>query len=306
MSATLRVGNLQKFYGSVHAVRGISFEAQAGQILGLLGPNGAGKTTTLECIIGLRQADAGEIFIDNLDARRAPRAVKEKIGVALQNTALPDKITPREALKLFAGFYRNPADTRELISRFSLEEMADARFETLSGGQKQRLAVALALVNNPSILFLDEPTAALDPQSRRDLHDAIRTLRDQGKTVILTTHYIEEAQQLCDRVEIIDHGQIIASGRPDELVAGSLKSPQVILTTSRPIDLSRLPQLAGASEPRVNESTLAMQSTEPGRTVIELIKWLESDSGNELRDLHIQKPTLEDVFIEKTGRRLRD
>lgn len=306
MSATLRVGNLQKSYGIVHAVRGLSFEAHAGQILGLLGPNGAGKTTTLECIIGLRQADAGEIFIDNLDARRAPRAVKEKIGVALQNTALPDKITPREALKLFASFYRNPAGTRELISRFSLDEKADARFETLSGGQKQRLAVALALVNNPSILFLDEPTSALDPQSRRGLHDAIRALRDQGKTIVLTTHYIEEAQQLCDRVEIIDHGQIIASGRPDELVAASRMSPQVILTTSRPIDLSRLPQLAGASQPRVNETTLAMQSTQPGRTVIDLIKWLESDSGNELQDLHIQKPTLEDVFIEKTGRRLRD
>lgn len=306
MSATLRVGNLQKSYGKVQAVRGISFEAHAGQILGLLGPNGAGKTTTLECIIGLRQADSGEIFIDNLDARRTPQAVKQRIGVALQNTALPDKITPREAIKLFASFYRNPAHTEQLISRFSLEEKADARFETLSGGQKQRLAVALALVNNPSILFLDEPTSALDPQSRRDLHDAILTLRDQGKTIILTTHYIEEAQQLCDRVEIIDHGQIIASGKPEDLVAASQVSPQVILTTSRPIDLSRLPQLAGASQPRVNQTTLALQSTQPGRTVIDLIKWLESDPGNELQDLHIQKPTLEDVFIEKTGRRLRD
>lgn len=306
MSAALRIDNLQKSYGSVQAVRGVSFEVKAGEILGLLGPNGAGKTTTLECIIGLREPDGGTILINGLDVRKRSREVKEWIGVALQNTALPDKITPREALRLFAGFYKAPARVNDLIERFSLSDKIDAKFETLSGGQKQRLAVALALVNDPAILFLDEPTAALDPQSRRGLHDAIRSLREAGKTVILTTHYIEEAEQLCDRVEIIDHGRIIASGKPVDLIAAGHSSPKVTFTTARPIPKERLQAFSGAQATITEAATVTLQTAQPGRTIIELVKWLEADPDNELIDLRIHKPSLEDIFIEKTGRTLRD
>src|SRR3954468_23320750 len=199
MDIALSVRDLVKSYGPVQAVRGLSFEVRAGEIFGLLGPNGAGKTTTLECTIGLRAADSGSISLVGVDALRYPRRVKQRIGVALQATALPDKVTPREALRLFASFYRNPVPIDELVRRFSLGEKADARFETLSGGQKQRLAIALAMINDPDVLFLDEPTAGLDPQSRRELHEVIRQTRAAGETVVLTRHSIEGAGRVCDR-----------------------------------------------------------------------------------------------------------
>src|SRR5712672_729307 len=230
MALALSVQHLKKSYGALHAVRDLSFEVCTGEIYGLLGPNGAGKTSTIECIIGLRTPDAGSVTVCNLDALRHPRHVKQRIGVALQATALPDKISPREALKLFASFYRHSLNPDDLIQRFSLSEKANAKFETLSGGQKQRLAIALAVINDPDVLFLDEPTAGLDPQARRELHDVIRHMRASGKTVVLTTHYIEEAQQLCDRLAVIDHGRIIASGTPAQLVAAAKSPPHVTFT----------------------------------------------------------------------------
>jgi ABC-2 type transport system ATP-binding protein len=302
----LLVQDLQKSYGAVHAVRGISFDARPGEIFGLLGPNGAGKTTTLECIIGLRTPDAGSVNLCGIDALRYPRQVKQRIGVALQATALVDQITPREALRLFGSFYRDPVRPDHLIERFSLSEKADARFDTLSGGQKQRLAIALALVNNPDVLFLDEPTAGLDPQSRRELHEVIKQIRAAGKTVILTTHYIEEAQQLCDRLAVVDYGQIIARGTPAELVASAKAPPHVSVTTTQPLDSARLQTLTAVSGTKITDHTATLHTPHPGQTIIDLVNLLQSDPQNELVELAIHKPSLEDVFIELTGRSIRD
>src|SRR5688500_14832969 len=219
MPAALRVENLQKSYGRNKAVNGITLEMGRKEIYGLLGPNGAGKTSTIECIVGLRSYDLGKVEIGGLDTLKYPRQVKEKLGVQLQETALHDKITPIEALRLFASFYESPAEPRQILKQFSLEDTARARYETLSSGQKQRLAVALAMINRPMIVLLDEPTAGLDPQSRRELQKIIRALRDEGRTVLITTHHIDEAELLCDRVGIIDRGRLIAEGTPEDLVA---------------------------------------------------------------------------------------
>ncbi len=225
------VRDLKKRYDSVEAARGVSFEILDGEIFGLIGPNGAGKTTTLECVIGLREPDEGAIEVCGIDARRQPRAVKEKIGAALQTTALQEKITPREALSLFGAFYRHRAEPAALLERFSLLDKADEPFDTLSGGQRQRLALALAFVNKPELVFLDEPTAGLDPHARRELHGEIAKMKDEGHTVLLTTHYLNEAEALCDRIAIIDHGRIIVTGTPQEIIARSSAAPSVRLTT---------------------------------------------------------------------------
>jgi ABC-2 type transport system ATP-binding protein len=305
MPPALAVADLSKSYGPVRAVAGVSFDIAPAEIFGLLGPNGAGKTTTVECAVGLRSPDAGRITVAGLDARRRPRQVKQRIGVALQSTMLPDKITPREALSLFASFYPLAASPDDLLERFSLSEKAKAKFETLSAGQRQRLAVALAMISRPEVIVLDEPTAGLDPQSRRQLHEVIREAKSDGKAVLLTTHYIDEAQHLCDRIAIIDHGKVIAAGRPDELVARAKSPPHVTVTTTRPLAEERLRGLPGVTGVKLEGATATIHTTAATRTVVELVRLVEAD-GNELVDLHIRKPSLEDVFIELTGRALRD
>ncbi len=305
MAAKVKVTELVKNYGEIKAVRGVSFEIAEGEIFGLLGPNGAGKTTTLECVIGLRDADAGAIEVCGFDICKQPGEVKQRIGAQLQATALQDKITVREALELFGSFYQRRAKTDELLAKFALTEKADARFETLSGGQKQRLAVALSLVNDPELLFLDEPSAALDAQARRELHETIKQLRREKRTVLLTTHYIEEAEQLCDRVAIIDHGQIIASGAPRDLMAKSKGLSRITLATAKPLDVERLKTLASVAAVEMNGQGCVLRSAKVSETVIAAVKFLEAEQ-NELLDLHIQKPSLEDVFIELTGRRIRE
>ena len=305
MALKIVVRDLKKSYGPYEAVRGVSFEVGEGEIVGLLGPNGAGKTTTLECVIGLRRPDAGTIQLCGIDALADPEKVKELIGAQLQATALQDKITPREALRLFGAFYAKSARVGDLIDRFSLGEKADASFDSLSGGQKQRLALALAFVNDPQVLFLDEPTTGLDPQSRRELHGSIEKMRGEGRTVLLTTHYIEEAQQLCDRIAIIDHGRIIATGTPDELMASAKTLPCISLQASKPIEVKRVENLPGVQSVKWNVDRGEMKTNHVSRTVIELVKMIEAE-GNELVDLQIRKPSLEDVFIELTGSSLRD
>lgn len=231
---TVIVRNLRKRYSKIVAVDGVSFAIQAGEIFGLLGPNGAGKTTTIECLTGLREPDEGELAVCGIDARRDPAAAKQKIGVALQTTALPEKITPREALELFGSFYRERAGAAELIERFALAEKADAPFDTLSGGQRQKLALALAFVNRPALVLLDEPTTGLDARARRELHAEIVRMKRDGFTVLLTTHDLREAEALCDRVAIIHRGTIVATGTPRELIAqekkGSLEDVFLELT----------------------------------------------------------------------------
>jgi len=305
MAAKVQVSQLRKNYGTVEAVKDVSFSIADGEIFGLLGPNGAGKTTTLECMLGLRDADGGSIEICGVDIRKDASAAKQRIGAALQQTQLQDKITPREALILFASFYKKSVNPDTLLNQFSLSEKAHVFFDTLSGGQKQRLALALALVNDPEFLLLDEPTAALDPQSRRELHDVIRAMRTNGKTVLITTHYIEEAEQLCDRIAIIDHGRVIASGTPAQLIAQSKAGPRVLVQTAKPLDSERAARIASVTAVENKDGRLALSTPRVGETVIELVKWIEAEQ-NELVDLQVLKPTLEDVFIELTGRRLRD
>jgi len=302
----VQVRNLRKRYGDVSAIEDVSFEINGGEIFGLLGPNGAGKTSTLECIIGLRVPDGGSVEVCGLDALRQSREVKQRIGAQLQATALHDKITPREALRMFAAFYRDAAGVEPLIERFSLKEKADARFETLSGGQKQRLGLALAFVNEPRVVFLDEPTSGLDPQSRRELHQLILQMRSEGRSVLLTTHYIEEAQTLCDRIAIVDHGKVIATGTPAELVAESRALPRLSFRAAQPVaesDLRALPSVRDVAAD--SASAYRLRTTSTTRGILELVRLLEAQK-NELLDLQVQKPSLEDVFIELTGTSLRE
>ncbi|RMG56303.1 MAG: ABC transporter ATP-binding protein [Acidobacteria bacterium] len=300
-SPAVLVEDLWKRYGDVEAVRGVSFTVRRGEIFGLLGPNGAGKTTTVEIIEGMRRPDSGQVRVWGYDPLAQADHVKRHIGVALQSTALPDKIKVREALKLFASFYPRRIPVGELLQLVALQEKAESIFDTLSGGQQQRLAVALALVNDPDVIILDEPTAGLDPQARRELHEVIDQMRARGKTIILTTHYIEEAEKLCDRVAIIDRGKIIALDTPRRLIARSRGRSRIEFRTAAPIDVGALRQIPFVQKAAQNEEEYTVWTVDVPRTVVELIKWLESEN-HELLDLHVTRPTLEDVFIELTGR----
>jgi ABC-2 type transport system ATP-binding protein len=300
MSSKVIVRDLHKHYGDIHAADGVSFDIRDGEIFGLLGPNGSGKTTTLECVIGLRQPDAGEIEVCGVDARRRPQVVKQKIGAVLQTIALQDKITPREALSLFASFYRDTATPAHLLKRFALDDKADAHFDTLSGGQRQRLAVALAFVNKPELIFLDEPTTGLDAQSRRELHSEIVQMKRDGHTVLLTTHYIDEAEQLCDRIAIIDRGRIIASGPPRSLIAQSSAVQSVALTPSRPLEPGWLSSVPGIQDLVCGEAKVTFHTAISSQSVAGLMRVLD-EHDIELTELQVRKATLEDVFIALTS-----
>jgi ABC-2 type transport system ATP-binding protein len=300
MPSKVVVRDLKKHYGGIEAARGVSFDIAEGEIFGLLGPNGAGKTTTVECIIGLREPDAGTVEVCGIDARTRPREVKQKIGAALQTTELQDKITPREALGLFGAFYRIHARPGELLERFGLTDKADAPFDSLSSGQRQRLALALAFVNDPELVFLDEPTTGLDAQSRRDLHAKILQMKQDGHTVLLTTHYMDEAESLCDRIAVIDKGRIVASGRTHELIAASCAPPHVSVTTSRPLDVAGFGRIDGISDIEANGATVTFRAPDPNQAVADLVKVLDVQAAT-IVELHVQKASLEDVFLELTG-----
>jgi len=305
MPAKVVVRDLEKRYGGIEAAAGISFEIQDGEIFGLLGPNGAGKTTTVECIIGLREPDAGSIEVCGIDARRRPRDVKQKIGAALQTTALQDQITPREALALFGSFYRERSTPTQLLERFGLVDKADAPFDTLSAGQRQRLALALAFVNKPELVFLDEPTTGLDAQSRRDLHEEILRMKREGHTVVLTTHYMEEAETLCDRVAVIHKGHIVATGATGELVASSTAPPSIVVTTARALEPAMLANVSGISGASCEGRTARCHAANINAAIAGLIALLDAQQ-NELIELHVQKASLEDVFLELTGSPMTD
>jgi len=300
-AARVAVRDLTKRYGAVEAVRSVSFEVADGEIFGLLGPNGAGKTTTLECILGLRRPDAGAVTLDGVDALAHPEQAKQRVGAQLQAGTLQDKITPRQALRLFAAFYREPAAVDNLIARFALAAKADAPFESLSSGQRQRLFLALALVNNPRLLVLDEPTAGLDPLARRELHRIIVDLRASGRTVLLSTHDLEEARQLCDRIGVLHEGRLIAVARPAELVAAADAPPKLAVKTARPLPPERVKSWPGVTRCEIQDGGWLIGTTDITRTIIALGRELESE-GNELLDLQIHRPSLEDAFIELTGR----
>lgn len=305
--AAIRVQGLRKLYGDFEAVRGIGFDVAAGEVFGLLGPNGAGKTTTVEILEGLRQRSAGEVSVLGFDPEKETSAVKDRIGVALQSTNLPEKMKVHEAAELFAAFYTRSVAVDELLKKLQIWDKRNAFYSTLSGGQKQRLALALALVNDPELVFLDEPTTGLDPQVRLEIHTLISRLKEQRKTVLLTTHYIEEAERLCDRVAIIDEGRIVALGSPRELQERVLGHARVEVTTLQPMP-ELLPEAwqgevaAALSDGR---KKLSAAAAKPARIVVDLVKWLES-AQVEIEDLHIRRPTLEDVFLELTGKSLRE
>jgi len=301
----IQVEGLYKNYGAVTALRGVSFSVEEGEVFGLLGPNGAGKTTSVEILEGMRTPDRGLARVCGLDPEKSGSRFKEMIGAVLQSTSLPAKIRVKEAIDLFANFYRVRANTNDLLKRFQLDEKRDAFYSQLSGGQKQRLALAMALVNDPQVLFFDEPTSGLDPQVRREIYDIVEELKREKKTIVMTTHYIEEAERLCDRVAIIDHGQVIALGSPRELKARSGDKTRVEVRLARPDSPETLKNLDGVTECREVNGTYLLQAQRPPQAIVSLVKYLEVQ-GNELLGLEISTPSLEDVFIELTGRRLRD
>jgi ABC-2 type transport system ATP-binding protein len=305
--AVISVQALQKSYAAVEAVKGIDFEVLSGEVFGLLGPNGAGKTTTVEILEGLRPRTGGEARVLGFDPERQKQQLKDRIGVCLQATNLPEKIRVQEALELFASFYTRRVSSEQLLKRLQLWEKRNAFYGTLSGGQKQRLAIGLALINDPQLLFLDEPTTGLDPQIRLEMHLLIEELRAEKRTVVLTTHYIEEAERLCNRVAIIDEGKIVAMGTPMELQQKSRGQSRIQILCGQPLAVGQLPQWPDALESSLNQDgrLLTVYSSRPARTLFEIMKWLDQH-GVQLEDVHLKRPTLEDVFVELTGKRLRD
>ncbi|MDY6878003.1 MAG: ABC transporter ATP-binding protein [Chloroflexota bacterium] len=318
----ITIDNLHKHYGDpsagpsassgqssgrgVKAVDGISFEVQEGEIFGFLGPNGAGKTTTIEIIEGYRKPDSGSVTALGLDPHRDGCELKERIGIMLQETALYPDLRVGELLRLFASYYHDPADPDALLEMIGLREKRQAFVRELSGGQRQRLAFILTLINDPELLFLDEPTAGLDPQSRRATWEWIRRGREEGKAVFLTTHYIEEAETLCDRVAIIDNGKIIALDTPERLVAGLEAEHRIAFVADGSTDAARLEGIPGVGKAlQAGGGECVLYVREPQPVLRELMALAERE-GLILRNLQVEGATLEDVFIRLTGRRIRE
>ncbi len=300
----IQVQGLRKSYGDLEAVRGLDFEVRQGEVFGLLGPNGAGKTTTVEILEGLRPRTAGDVKVLGYDPGVNVIELKDRIGVCLQATNLPDKITVLEAVELFRSFYSKATDPKRLLERLQLWEKRNAFYSTLSGGQKQRVALALALVNEPQLLFLDEPTTGLDPQVRLEIHNLIQEQRNSKTSILLTTHYIEEAERLCDRVAIVDAGKIIEIGTPREIQQRVLGDSILELTTASDLP-AEIPAFTQQTRASVHGRTITILSSKPARTLVDAVKWIES-SGLEIEDVRLKHPTLEDVFIELTGKKLRE
>ena len=300
----IHVDAIRKRYGGTLAVDDVSFDVQPGEIFGLIGPNGAGKTTTMECVEGLRTPDRGAISVLGLDPTRRAYALQERIGVQLQEAHLQKRIKVREAVALWASLYRKPVDGDRLIDQLGLGEKRNAWFMTLSGGQKQRLFIALALINDPELLFLDELTTGLDPQARRAIWDLVRGIRQRGKTVFLTTHLMEEAERLCDRVAIIDHGRIIDIGTPAELVRRHCPERTVTVVTAdsrAPERFRAIPQVQSVSGEGV-QLTIRGQGDDLVTHVIHCL----AEHRIRVIDFRTELPTLEDVFLKLTGHLIRD
>jgi ABC-2 type transport system ATP-binding protein len=307
VSQPIEVEGLKKSYATLPAVKGIDFEVRAGEVFGLLGPNGAGKTTTIEILEGLRTRTGGRVSVLGYDPEVQTAQVKDRVGVCLQATNLQEKMKVSEAMELFASFYTRTTDAAALLDRLQLREKRDALYGKLSGGQKQRLALALALLNDPQVLFLDEPSAGLDPQARLEIHELVQTLRREQRTILLTTHYIEEAEKLCDRVAIVDEGRIIALGTPREIQERTLAFSTIEIECSSPVCDGALPAWGEAEKITIDErrTTITASTRKPARMVVDMVKWLD-ERGIELSDIRIRRPSLEDAFIELTGKSLRE
>ncbi|MCD4684563.1 MAG: ABC transporter ATP-binding protein [Anaerolineae bacterium] len=299
------VSALRKVYHGVPAVDGISFQVQEGEVFGLLGPNGAGKTTTVECIEGLRVPDGGTITVLEHTHIGNANGIKEKIGIQLQATGLYPLHTVAELLALFGAFYKRALPPDDLIKLVSLEEKRNTRSKDLSGGQRQRLSLALALVNDPDLIFLDEPTTGLDPQSRRQIWQIVADLQRRGKTVMLTTHYMEEAQTLCDRVAVMDQGTIIALDSPHDLIATHFETTAIEFEDKNSAPMDLLGGLAGVKEAKRDGGLVTLYSADTPRTMEGLLAAARDDKLH-FDDLRVRSATLEDVFLKLTGRRIRD
>jgi ABC-2 type transport system ATP-binding protein len=301
----MRVSNLTKYYGEVHAVDGISFTIPRASVFTILGPNGAGKTTTLEILEGIREPDAGEIEVFGMQLKKVTRAVKERMGVLLQDGNFEPYLRVKEVAHLFASFFKQALPVDEILAKVALKDKANAYAKTLSGGQKQRLAVGVALVNDPELIFLDEPTTGLDPQARRNMWSIMTDLKAQGKTIILTTHYMEEAEALSDHVCIMDHGVIIAEGSPRELAAG-LGQETIIEFTAGELGEEGLTPLANCCKAVRKDGELVTVETEDlVNTMEHMLAWAK-ERGVLLKNMAVRQPNLEDVFLSLTGRRLRE
>ncbi len=306
--AALSVRGLRKTYADVVAVNGVDLDVHAGECFGLLGPNGAGKTTTIEICEGLTEPDSGQVEVLGLDWRSHAPELRQRLGIQLQETQLAEKLTVSETIRLFRSFFRGGPDVDEVIALVQLEEKSRSRVGGLSGGQKQRLALACALVGDPELIFLDEPTTGLDPQARRQLWDLIDRFKSAGRTILMTTHYMDEAEKLCDRVAIMDRGKLIALGTPRELIA-SMGVEHVVEFSAggpgRPLDIDALGGLKGVRNIQSEDGAVTMQATELHKAVPALLDELERQ-GAPLTELRTHSATLEDVFVSLTGRHLRD
>ena len=305
VSTAIRVADLRKSYGDVRAVDGVSFDVGSGEVFGLLGPNGAGKTTTVEMLEGLRKPDGGSLEVLGIDPVRDADALKQRIGVALQTAALYPRLTVVEIIDLFRSFYKTTLPTQQLVESFGLDERKGAQSRELSGGQRQRLAVALALVNDPELVFLDEPTTGLDPAARRALWDVVRDLRDKGKTVLLTTHYMDEAEVLCDRIAIMDHGRILEFGTVEELITKHFHERAVHLDHNDALGAEDLGSLPAVHSVAGDADEVVLYTSDVPATIAGLLALAEA-RGTEAANLGIRRASLEDVFLALTGRALRD
>lgn len=296
---------LYKHYGEIRAVDGLSFEVEEGEIFGMLGPNGAGKSTTVEIVEGIREMDSGVVRVLGLDPRTDSSRLRNIIGIQLQSTSLYPRLNVLEHLNMFGQLYERSRDPQEIIDVVGLRERVSGLAKDLSGGQQQRLSVGLALINDPEVVFLDEPTTGMDPQARLHLWDVVNGMRDRGKTVLLTTHYMEEAEHLCDRVAIVDHGKIIALDRPRRLIAEHFSESTITFESDGEPDLDGMRRLPAVTSAASNDGTVELFSADISSTIGAL---LEYAAENEIRiaDLHVRRATLEDVFLKLTGRGIRD
>lgn len=306
-STIIEVNNLVKHYGSIKAVDGISFTVNQGEVFGMLGPNGAGKSTTVEIIEGLRTRDSGSVSVLGLDVDRVPVAIKQRIGVQLQAPSIMPLLTIEETLKLFAGFYQRSFPVDYVIDLLALQDSRRVLVKNLSGGQQQRLSVAMALINDPDVAFLDEPTTGLDPQARRGLWTVIESMRDKGKTIFLTTHYMEEAERLCGRVAIVDMGKIIAMESPQELVRDYFKESAIEFGMNPPPPLAVLQGFASTTNVIVDGDEAILYSSNIPATMSALLQYAgEQGLTEKLKELHVRSATLEDVFLKLTGKKIRE
>ncbi len=306
MSTVIEVQSLRKTYGTTIAVDEVSFEVQEGEIFGMVGPNGAGKTTTIECLEGLRKPDRGVVRVLGVDPQVESLLLRTRAGMQLQQSNLPERIKVWEALDLYASFYPHATDWKELIQQLGLEEKRKAPFSKLSGGQKQRLFIALALLPDPQLVFLDELTTGLDPQARHAIWDLVRAIRSKGKTILLTTHFMEEADRLCDRVAILDHGRIVALDTPANLIRSLEAEERVVFCVDGILPPLFEKSLSGAGRVEVQGERVVVHGSSNKVPLVSEVVGQLARLGVRFRDLRTEQPTLEEVFLKLTGREMRE